>query len=219
MTIHNIDHIPFSFDAQLLCRGLRVKPGSRHAGRLDELAHQAQDLARPKAAYVVPEPPVVDVEMVAIEGVGFKSRLLSDNLKHTRALFPFLATCGREIESWARQLTNPMEAFWADTLMTLALAEAVKALEQRLAPECGTHPLSCMNPGSLADWPLTEQRPLFELMGAAPATMGMDLSPECLITPLKSVSGIYFLAEDQFINCRLCPREHCPGRRAPRDAP
>lgn len=217
MTPQIIDQIPFSIDVKLLCQGLRVKSGSRHTGRLTELARQAQGLARPKAAYVVPGPPTFDQDAVIIEGVGFKSRLLSDNLRHTPALFPFLATCGREIEAWAKQLANPMEVFWADTLMTLALAEAIKALEQCLAPKCEAHRLSCMNPGSLVEWPLSEQLPLFEILETAPRTIGVDLSPSCLITPLKSVSGIYFLAEEQFINCRLCPRESCPGRRAPRD--
>jgi len=39
-----------------------------------------------------------------------------------------------------------------------------------------------------------------------------------VIQPLKSVSGIQFVSEEGFVNCSLCPRENCPGRRADYDA-
>ena len=36
--------------------------------------------------------------------------------------------------------------------------------------------------------------------------------------PLKSVSGIQFISDEGFVNCSLCPREPCKGRRVPYDA-
>jgi hypothetical protein len=35
------------------------------------------------------------------------------------------------------------------------------------------------------------------------------------MTPVKSVSGIWFPTEGKYENCQLCNREDCPGRRAP----
>jgi len=37
------------------------------------------------------------------------------------------------------------------------------------------------------------------------------------MVPVKSVSGILFPTEESFASCQLCPREVCPGRRAPYD--
>ena len=61
-----------------------------------------------------------------------------------------------------------------------------------------------MNPGSLADWPLREQRPLFGLLGNVRAAIGVTLTPSLLMTPTKSVSGILFPSEETFASCQLC---------------
>jgi hypothetical protein len=75
-----------------------------------------------------------------------------------------------------------------------------------------------MNPGSLQDWPLREQRPLFALIGAVDTRIGVRLTDSCLMTPRKSTSGIQFPTEESFASCQLCGREVCPNRRAPYDA-
>jgi hypothetical protein len=77
--------------------------------------------------------------------------------------------------------------------------------------------LSTMNPGSLADWPLAQQRVLFALLGNTEAAIGVSLTPSLLMTPTKSVSGIAFPTEGSFASCQLCPRKACPNRRAPYD--
>ena len=74
---------------------------------------------------------------------------------------------------------------------------------------------SHMNPGSLEDWPITEQKPLFSLFGNVEELIGVTLMESHLMRPLKSTSGIYFAAEVTFESCQLCPREKCSGRRAP----
>jgi hypothetical protein len=37
------------------------------------------------------------------------------------------------------------------------------------------------------------------------------------MNPIKTVSGLLFPTEDAFYNCRLCPTENCPRRKAPYD--
>ena len=46
-----------------------------------------------------------------------------------------------------------------------------------------------MNPGSLADWPMREQRPLFGLLGDTDAAIGVELMESYLMRPTKSVSA------------------------------
>jgi hypothetical protein len=43
------------------------------------------------------------------------------------------------------------------------------------------------------------------------------LTESLLMVPVKSVSGIVFANEEEFASCQLCPREDCPGRKAPYD--
>lgn len=74
-----------------------------------------------------------------------------------------------------------------------------------------------MNPGSLADWPITEQKPLFELLGAVQELIGVELTASFLMILIKVVSGIHFPKELAFVSCQLCPGNQCPGRKAPYD--
>jgi len=74
-----------------------------------------------------------------------------------------------------------------------------------------------MSPGSLEDWPITEQPRLFKLLGEGAAATGVRLTDSCLMLPTKSLSRLTFPSEHGFESCRLCPRERCPGRRAPYD--
>lgn len=211
-----IDAIPLEMDLEFLCKALFIKPGSEMADRLGELGAEAQNIARPKAAFREIAIQSTTEDGLCIDGIEFKSRLLRTNLTSAKKLYAFIATCGTELETWAKKYTDLLESFWADTIMNIALGAAIGPLEKQLKPYCQDHFLSSMNPGGLEDWPITEQRPLFRILKTAPADIGLTLTESCLLVPLKSLSGIYFDSKENFCNCQLCPREACPGRRAPR---
>ena len=42
-----------------------------------------------------------------------------------------------------------------------------------------------------------------------------ELTQSCLMLPSKSSSGIFFISENDFNNCRYCPKLECPNRSAP----
>jgi hypothetical protein len=71
-----------------------------------------------------------------------------------------------------------------------------------------------MSPGSLKDWAIKNQRPLFSILGDVEASIGVRLNESLLMTPGKSLSGIYFPTEIPFYSCQLCPQKDCPSRRA-----
>lgn len=74
---------------------------------------------------------------------------------------------------------------------------------------------STMAPGSLGDWPIQQQKPLFQLLGDTEAMIGVRLTESFLMLPSKSVSGIWFPTQTRFESCQLCPGQRCPNRRAP----
>jgi hypothetical protein len=108
--------------------------------------------------------------------------------------------------------------FWADTIKAMVLAAATSALNAHLQMHYLPGPTATMNPGSLSDWRISEQKPFFKLFGETAASVGVTLSSSFLMTPNKSVTGIQFSTDKLYENCQLCPREDCPGRRAPYDA-
>ena len=74
--------------------------------------------------------------------------------------------------------------------------------------------LSSMSPGSLSDWPIEEQKPLFSILGDVETAIGVTLTENFLMVPTKSISGIYFPTDLPFYNCQLCSRKNCDSRKA-----
>jgi len=212
-----LDAIPFRPDLAALREALRLDADSEDAARLAELTAEAQAVARPKALVRVGAVEYQGEDRVAVAGVALTSRVLRVNLGEIRRLFAFVATCGAELEAWAAGIPDLLERWWADAIMELALRAALEAADQAIVERFQPGHLAMMNPGSLPDWPLSEQRPLFELLGDPTGAIGVALTDSLLMQPAKSVSGIRFATAGAFESCQLCPIEGCPNRRAPYD--
>jgi hypothetical protein len=202
--MHNI-RIPADPDDYYLL--LRISKGSRHAVEFKELLKRASAVARPKAAYMVCEAINLSEKEVSINNIHFTSGLLSNNIHGT--VYPFAATAGNELTEFASCISGTLRQFWMEYIQNMVLYSAVSALESNL-PQPN---LSCMNPGSLSDWGIEQQRELFTLLGGIPPALGIRLNQDCLIKPLKSITGIYFYSDVPFCNCSLCDKENCPTRR------
>jgi len=213
-----LDNIPFRTDTEQLYRSLRIKEGSEFVARLNLLVDQAQAIGRPKAHYEVVFIESRGDDHVMIDGVMLTSRVLKVNLEKVHRVFPFVATSGTELEEWSKTFDDLLEKYWVDAIKEFALRVALEHLTDHLIHRFQPGKIARMNPGSLPDWPLPEQRPLFALLGKGPEAIGVKLSDSYLMMPIKSVSGIWFPTEESFESCQLCPREKCPGRRAPYDA-
>jgi hypothetical protein len=212
-----LDHIPLQIDRSELVERLHLKPGSPYLQELEDLAEQAGSLARPKAAYHLSFIDSSGPDTIVVDGITFTSRVLRANLGNAQRVFPYLVTCGTEIEAWADAIQDPLLRFWADAIMEVALACAGYALHDHIDRTYQPGPLASMNPGSLEDWPLAQQRPLFRLMDDSSQAIGIQLTGSLLMIPAKSISGIYFPNQENFASCMLCPRDRCPNRRAPYD--
>ena len=213
-----VDDIPFQVDRAAVARRLRIAEGSDYARELDRLATQAEQVARPKALYRLGFIDDRGDDYVVVNGVTLSSRILSVNLAQAYRVFLYVATCGTEIEQWARGLDDLLQRYWADALQESALRAASRALHRDLIDRYRPGKTATMAPGSLSEWPLSEQRPLFATMGDVQGAIGVQLSESMLMIPAKSVSGIRFPTTESFESCQLCPRVDCPGRRAPYDS-
>ncbi len=209
--------IPFHANADALLRQAHVRPETEDAERMRELIAEAEAIARPKGMYKISYVEERSEDAVVVDGIKLSSRVLSVNLGDARRIFPFVATCGRELDAWASGIDDLLESFWAGTIMEAALAVAYDAVAKHLHEHLQPGSTATMNPGSLPDWPMSEQAQLFALLGDPLQAVGVELTDSFLMRPIKSVSGLHFPTESHFENCQLCPREHCPGRRAPYD--
>ena len=212
-----IENIPLVLNEEELLRHLQMDAGSVFIQDIRWTVHEAEALARPKGLYRLSAVEHTGETTVTLDGITFTSRVLRINLDSMYRAFSFLATCGQELEAWSRTLQDPMQQFWADTIKEMALRQAIQALSEQIRNTYETSDLAMMNPGSLPDWPISEQRPLFALFGDAAGAIGVQLKESGLMSPVKTVSGVWLSTEKGFVNCQLCKREDCPNRRMPFD--
>ena len=190
----------------------RLQGIDRHL--VQTLLNFANPLISSKAVYQVSYIDQKYDDAIIIDGIRFTSRVLRKNLDKVGRVFPYIVTIGKGLEEKADDCSDLLEKYCLDTLGNMALIKARKHLENHLRSRFAISGLSFMGPGSLQDWPLEEQRPLFSILKSAKKTIGVKLTESLLMLPKKSVSGIYFPTELTFYSCQLCPRERCEGRKA-----
>lgn len=212
-----LDDIPFKIKTESLMKRLRIEKGSSHEDDFMRLVEEALTIGKPKALYKVVYIDSKSDDHVVIDGVTLKSRVLRVNLEEVHRVFPFVATCGKELEDWARSMDDILLRFWAESINEVVIRLAVKAMDENIDEQYRPGDRSRMTPGSLPDWPIEEQQTLFKILGNTKDTIGVYLTDGLMMIPTKSVSGISFPTEWDFESCQLCPREKCPGRRAPYD--
>ncbi len=212
-----IDSVPVKLSVEQALSRLHMDEDSKYAGEIRELVNQVQAVARPKVIYDVRYIDQKDENSVNIDGTRFTSRVLRVNLDKVERVFPYIATCGTEVEELNIPSGDLMLKFALDIIKQMALGAATKRLREYVDKSYRPGQLSSMSPGSLEDWPISEQKPLFSFFGDVERLIGVKLTDTFLMLPLKSVSGMFFQTEVKFQSCQLCPRERCPGRRAPYD--
>lgn len=211
--------IPFKLNQKALMKKLRVKPEAHYADEFRGLADEAQAVARPKALYRTSFVDGFTDDSVTIGDIAFRSRVLAVNLENVNRVFAYVATCGVEIEEWSRSVAEDLlQSFWVDAIKEAALRAAMPVLRNAIVTGHKLGKTSTMAPGSLGDWPIQQQKPLFNILGDTEAMIGVKLTASFLMLPPKSVSGIWFPTEKRFESCQLCPRQRCPNRRAPYDS-
>ncbi|HPP12133.1 MAG TPA: vitamin B12 dependent-methionine synthase activation domain-containing protein, partial [bacterium] len=179
-----------------------------------------EKVARPKALYTVAYVEEKTADSVRIGQVTFTSRVLRVNLEKVGRVFPYICTCGPEIDRAGLAGDDVLKKFCVEALKEMALATARKFLIETLKKSYALGQLASMNPGhSAADvWPIQQQKLLFSLLGDVKDLIGVQLTPSCLMLPTKTISGIFFPTRKDYQACRLCQRQNCPGRTAAYDA-
>lgn len=210
-----LDKIKFKIDIDELIKKLHMDRDSDDFERIEEMVKEAETTAKPKVVLKLCSIDSKEEGATTIEGIKCVSKVMAVNLKEVNRAFAYVATCGVELHNWASTIDDMVERFWADTICEFALSCAIKEASAYLNINYKIAKLSTMNPGSLKDWPLKEQRNIFNLIGDVKKLIGVTLTESCLMIPVKSVSGILFQNESNYENCQLCPREDCPNRRAP----
>ena len=217
--MESLTDIPFELDVDALLKRMRLEPGTEYCRQFEELVSKAQKTGKPKAVYDECFVQARGDDTVTVGGITFTSRTLAKNLDGLERVFPYVATCGREVELDPPDTSDFLKVFWWDAIKGSLLQSARKFLNEHLTRRYLLGKTAGMSPGAgdVGVWPIEDQKGLFALLGDVKGAIGVELTDSCLMIPVKTVSGIRFPAEHDFRSCQVCHREKCPSRRAPFD--
>jgi hypothetical protein len=211
--------IPFDFNTDQLLEQLRIKPGTDRVKAFEALIDEVQAIGRPKALYKVSFIDEKGDDFVTIDGVRFTSPALRKNLDSIERVFPYIATCGTEMDDIEIKTGNMQKKMGVAFLKGRLLQTSMQYLGGHLAQRYKVSNLSSMNPGAgdATVWPFEQQRELFSMFEDVEKLIGVKLTKSLVLVPDMSVAGIFFPTESNFQSCQLCHRENCHVRRAPFD--
>jgi len=218
-----LNSIPINLELEAVLKRMHVRNRSEGIVKnVQEMLEIARPIAKPKAIYDVAYVDHKNGDSLEIGGVKFVSRVLRINLDKVERVFPYVVTCGRELDEIDIPADDFIKGYYLDQIKETAVILARQYLEDSLQKSYALGQVSRMAPGAGAgeDWPITQQEELFSLFGGkdrVEGLIGVRLTDRCLMIPIKSVSGIFFPTEVRFESCQICPRERCIGRRAPYD--
>lgn len=205
-----------------------VTPRKQIADIINHWLVEAERLAAPQAIYLVK--PVIELDrrrlcvQTAIGVTEFKGAI-GEFLGNSHSVAAFIATAGRALEQRASELLKESDNFGAMILNAVGAerAEAAEAVvinqlrEQALS--VGLAPTLPYSPG-YCGMSLTEQQKLFSLFGGEinSETIGVTLTSDCLMQPIKTVSGLIGLGEGNDAvtlssPCERCELKSCNMRR------
>jgi hypothetical protein len=169
----------------------------------------------PKAVYLPQKVTHVNNGTISLSHVSFNSPVLSQFLSTGQTVFPFISTCGTELENVDYTDLDYLAPYWIDAIKESALQAATDSLKDHVRTQNKYKYLSAMSPGS-ADanvWDIAEQQQLFSLFGDTQKLLGVSLTPSYLMVPNKTVSGILFQTSEAISDCRFCTRTSCEHRK------
>lgn len=213
-----IDHYKLAFDEQDILKRLGMPVDHIFGKSIKKLLAETKTIAKPKAIFMEYPVNAVTENNVTVGGVVFVSVALAKNLKDAKVIYPYLCTCGQELASYAKTLTDMIDKFAFDAIMEFYEKQIDLVLNGKLInmlPEGFV--ISRSDPGALSGWPIQEQKKLFVLFGENAKKIGVELSGNYLMSPLKTVSGIKYAAKEVCHDCIYCQREICSHRKAPYD--
>jgi len=213
-SIIKLDDIDISLQSLLMA--LQMDEDDEYIDEIESIYQKGTKIAKPVALYI-PFEPVFSDNLITINKIEFKEPFIYKMLTGCDIVVPYVASCGLEIDDWSKSFTDFFDQFIADTLKQLCLGFVREKLFTEVKEKffSADKHTSTINPGSLEEWPISGQIPLFQVLGDVKNDINVELLDSLLMSPTKSVSGIIFQTDQQYHNCQLCPKPNCPGRHAP----
>ena len=214
--IEILDGIPVHLDVPTVMKTIKSSGANKRLEtNLHELIEIVLPVVRPRVMYKVAQVTLVDGKRLGVNGTEFTHHVPSLNFSLGERVFPYVATCGLEVEA-IKFSDDLMKDYCLNLLKNVILKQATFTyFEDYLKQTYMLQELSRIGPGE-AMGSTSQQRKLFSLLGDVESVIGVKLSAHNMMVPEKSSSGIYFETAVKIESCQLCPNQ-CHARRTPYD--
>ena len=125
--------IPFDFNMKQLFDYLRIESGTDRAKAFEELVNEVRKVGKPKALYKTSFIDKRGEDTITLDGVTFKSLALRKNLDSIERVFPYVATCGTEIDNIEVGQGDFQKKMWISVLKGNLLQASIQFLGENLA--------------------------------------------------------------------------------------
>lgn len=218
-----VDHLEVP-EAQLLAT-LGCPVDRKPRGRLRRQIEKAVEGIRERVAYRSAfRHYAIEVEAgrVCVDGrITLRSVRLAQALRPCEGVYAYVVTLGREvdrfIEHWMEK--RPDFGVVVDAVASVATDSMVARAEQEISEQLSpARALGLPFSPGYCDWPVDEQQKIFGLLPAGAA--GVQLSRDAMMSPRKSISGVFGVGPVAAVTeaacpCCSCPRLDCTHRRRP----
>ena len=150
-------------DLNALLKRSRLEPGSEDAVEFETLLAQVQAVAEPKAIYREAYIEHRGEDTITVDGVTFTSLTLRRNLEEVECVFPYVATCGTEIDQADPAGGEMLRQFWVDMIKEELLSSSMRHLKDYLERRHAIKKTTRMSPGAgdISVWAIEESRTTF----------------------------------------------------------
>lgn len=205
-------------------QGKGVAPSSLR--RIKKLTPGVGNLLRPKLAYRRFFLVSADKKSIELaDGTRFTSPKLAKAVGNAQEIHCFVATIGSKVDKEIQRLMKEKryaDAYVLDAVGSIAAENIVEQYYQQIAKKAekaGKGVTLRFSPG-YCDWPLDQQRLLFAAFSER-SPVGVTLSQSCLMSPRKSVSGLFGIlppgnsgVDPAYNPCAMCHNSDCIARRS-----
>lgn len=183
---------------------------------IDDTLDEIKTLLQLHCSYVLQEGKIEGKDCLWVGNTDFHPGvIITHALKGTSTYLFFTGTIGAgfdEYSSTLKQQDNIVKSFVADAIGSVMAEAVVSWLMKELTTIAEAENLHISNnysPG-YCDWPLAEQKKLFQLFPEG--ITRIRLTDSCLMLPIKSVSGVVAIGKEirkRPYGCSICKMPNC----------
>ena len=128
-----LDNIPVKLDFEVVSKKLRLRNKNEDVEKIiQELIETSRSLAKPKAVFEISRVENKCGDSLDIGGVTFTSHVLRVNLDKVDKVFPYVVTCGRELDEIKIPPQQIMKSYFLDQIKELVVRSALNYLADYL---------------------------------------------------------------------------------------